>query len=497
MRFGVVIAVLLAVVTPAFAQQEFPPITPEDRIVVVAPHPDDEVLGAGGIMQQACAVGAEVHVVYLTNGDHNQFAFKLYKLRLHLNPTQYLFFGNLREREATAATEILGLSPDQLTFLGFPDYGTMSIWRDYWRAQAPFRSDATLSNAVPYEDAYRFGQSYTPESATADLVELFRRWRPTRVFVTHPADTNPDHRAAANFVRLAVLEISVEQPPPAIDYYIIHFGRWPAPYHYHPDMVLKPPRQLLEDGDWFSVPLTPEQTERKYAAIIKNRTELTTREYYLVSFARANEIFATLGILPVPIIPANEVIDWRKAVHTKVISFGETDSLFRPDMERLFNQELAAMELEETAYVRQGDDLIAQVTLRNRLGKRANVHLRLYGYRQGEDFAVAPKIHINVTPLGSVHVFDGRHRLKERSVTVTSVSNHLIVRLPISLLGSKRPDYLFAATRANLGEVAADDTAWHLFSLSNGPETVHTMPPVTNGAERVPPGPKGPAVSGE
>jgi LmbE family N-acetylglucosaminyl deacetylase len=470
MRCGAAILVLLAAAAaPAYGQKVFPPITSRDRIVVVAPHPDDEVLGAGGIIQQACAVGAEVHVIYLTNGDHNQVAFKLYKLRLHLNPLQYLFFGNLREREAIAATTILGLSREQLTFLGFPDRGT------------PFRSDATHSNAVPYEGAYVFGQPYTPENAVADFVELFRRLRPTRVFVTHPADTNPDHRAAANFVRLAVLEVSADQPPPRIYYYLIHFGRWPVPYHYHPDLELKPPRPLSNDGDWFSSPLTPEQTERKYNAIIKNRTELTTREYYLVSFARANEMFAAIDVLPVPVVPPNAVIDWKKAARTKVIGFGATNLVYQPDLERLLNEEFAAMELEETAYVRQGDDLIAQVTLRNRLGKRANVHLHLYGYRLAEDFEAMPKIQINVTPIGSVHVFDGSRRLKENAVTVTGLGNHLIVRLPLSLLGTKRPDYLFASTRANLGEVAADDTAWHLFSLSNDAETGHTISDKTAG----------------
>jgi LmbE family N-acetylglucosaminyl deacetylase len=476
MRGGAAILLLLAAaVVPAFGQEAFPPITSRDRIVVVAPHPDDEVLGAGGLIQQACAVGAEVHVIYLTNGDHNQVAFKLYKLSLHLTPARYVYFGNLRQHEAGAATAILGLSREQLTFLGFPDRGTMSIWEDYWREPVPFRSDATHSNAVPYKEAHVFGQPYTPENAVSDFVELFRRLRPTRVFVTHPADTNPDHRAAANFVRLAALEVSAEQSPPRIYYYVIHFGRWPVPYHYHPELELKPPRQLLDNGDWFSLPLTPEQTGRKYEAIIKNRTELTTREYYLVSFARANEIFATIDLLPVPVVPADAVIDWKKAVRTKVIGFGATDSVYHPDMERLFNEEFAAMELEETAYLRQGTDLIAQVTLRNRLGKRANVHLHLYGYRQGDNFAAMPKIHINVTPIGSVHVFDGGRQLKEDAVTVTGLGNHLIIRLPLRLLGERKPDYLFAATRANLGEVAADDTAWHLFSLSNGTETGHTI----------------------
>src|SRR5258708_3572481 len=132
MRRGAVILWLMTTaIAPAFGQKVFPPITADDRIVVVAPHPDDEVLGAGGLIQQAHAVGAEVHVIYLTSGDHNQIAFKLYNLRLHLGPKQYIGFGAMRQREATAAPAILGLSRDQLTFLGYPDYRTIKILRDH------------------------------------------------------------------------------------------------------------------------------------------------------------------------------------------------------------------------------------------------------------------------------------------------------------------------------------------------------------------------------
>src|SRR5271168_3886131 len=116
MRRGAVILLLMITAgPPVLAQKTFPPITANDRIIVVAPHPDDEVLGAGGLIQQACAVGAEVHVIYLTSGDHNQIAFKIYKLRLHLSPSQYIAFGELRHREAAAATALLGLTRDQLT----------------------------------------------------------------------------------------------------------------------------------------------------------------------------------------------------------------------------------------------------------------------------------------------------------------------------------------------------------------------------------------------
>ena len=472
MRQAALFALLICVAARASGQKPFPPPAPGDRIIVVAPHPDDEVLGAGGLIQQACATGAAVRIVYLTNGDHNQIAFKLYNLSLHLRPGEYLAFGEMRRREATAAVALLGLSREQLTFLGYPDYGALRMWRDYWGECAPFRSDATQATAVPYRDAFKFGHPYKPENVVADLREVFREFHPTKVFVTHPADTNPDHRAAANFVRLAVLQLGPEQPPLKIYHYVIHFGFWPRPYRYHPELVLEPPHQLLDDGDWLSLPLTPEQVQKKYEAILQNRTELTTSEYSLVSFARANEVFATIDVPAIPVVPADAVINWKKAIRSKVLKFAPAESQYKADTEKKESEQVS-LGLEETAFVRQGDDLIAQATLRNRLGKRANVHLLLYGYKRGEDFAKLPKLQVNITPLGRVHVFDGGKRLKSESVTVLGLENRLIVRVPLRLLGEPAPDFLFTATRANLGEVAPDDTAWHLFSLSNDAGTGH------------------------
>src|SRR5712691_10451751 len=39
------------------------------RLLVIAPHPDDDVLGAGGLMQRVRAGGGSVRVVYLTDGE--------------------------------------------------------------------------------------------------------------------------------------------------------------------------------------------------------------------------------------------------------------------------------------------------------------------------------------------------------------------------------------------------------------------------------------------
>lgn len=40
-----------------------------DRVLVVAPHPDDEVLGAGGLLQALAASGAEVEICAVTDGE--------------------------------------------------------------------------------------------------------------------------------------------------------------------------------------------------------------------------------------------------------------------------------------------------------------------------------------------------------------------------------------------------------------------------------------------
>ena len=41
------------------------------RAVILAPHPDDDVIDAGGLMQRVLATGGEVRVVFVTDGENN------------------------------------------------------------------------------------------------------------------------------------------------------------------------------------------------------------------------------------------------------------------------------------------------------------------------------------------------------------------------------------------------------------------------------------------
>lgn len=87
-------------------------ITGGGTTLLLAPHPDDESLGCGGLIAEACARGRPPVVVVLTDGTMSHpFSASYPAPRLKA----------LREAEARAAVAILGLPPDRLHFLEFPD----------------------------------------------------------------------------------------------------------------------------------------------------------------------------------------------------------------------------------------------------------------------------------------------------------------------------------------------------------------------------------------
>jgi LmbE family N-acetylglucosaminyl deacetylase len=82
------------------------------RVVVVAPHPDDEVLGAGGLLQVLAATGASIEVVAVTDGEgaYGQLA-----------AADSRRLGRTRSDESLAALRRLGLRDASRQRLGHPD----------------------------------------------------------------------------------------------------------------------------------------------------------------------------------------------------------------------------------------------------------------------------------------------------------------------------------------------------------------------------------------
>ena len=75
---------------------------PQDRVLILAPHPDDETLCTGGIIQQALALGLPIHVVFLTYGDNNEWSFVKYRKKLTVGSKAVEGMGLVRHDEAVA-----------------------------------------------------------------------------------------------------------------------------------------------------------------------------------------------------------------------------------------------------------------------------------------------------------------------------------------------------------------------------------------------------------
>src|SRR5688572_25381912 len=122
-RAGVVVGVMLglavACCAPAVDAAETLVVPPNVRLLVVAPHPDDESLGAGGLMQRTLAAGGRVHVLFLTNGDGYPEAVEVATGHREPSASDYRGFGELRRAEALVALERYRVLPLSVTFLGF------------------------------------------------------------------------------------------------------------------------------------------------------------------------------------------------------------------------------------------------------------------------------------------------------------------------------------------------------------------------------------------
>lgn len=207
-----------------------------DRILVVSPHPDDETIGAGGYLEEAVRAGANVEIVIATDGAKRGRA-------------------SVRFRETTLATGRLGVPPQNLVFLKFPD-GRLSAQRDF-----PTR-----------------------------LAEILNKFHPNIVIGTDPKDYHPDHAAVGRAID--GLGKTSGQPFTAY-FFVVHYHRYPQPDAFRPDLVEVPASKIPEH--WEALTLTPEAEEAKKDAVLEYHSQLLPknplRRGLLISFIRRSEIF--------------------------------------------------------------------------------------------------------------------------------------------------------------------------------------------------------------
>jgi LmbE family N-acetylglucosaminyl deacetylase len=260
-----------------------------ERVWILAPHPDDESLGCGGLLAKCAAHNVPVKIVFLTGGDGTRTT----QLALKFNPRfggPYDLLSIARERqiEALSAARELGLADDALEFLGFPDGGMDEIWRRGFSARAPFVSPFTAKMRVPYENARSPRAPFCRQSVLDDLRASLGEFKPTLVLTTPAFDTHRDHSAALHFLSAALQQTSVR---PDLWTFLIHCGIWPVPNGLHPELRLAPPTHLLRRHAWHALELSDSERELKRRALSRHATQMASTPRYLNAFVRENELF--------------------------------------------------------------------------------------------------------------------------------------------------------------------------------------------------------------
>jgi LmbE family N-acetylglucosaminyl deacetylase len=173
----------------------------DHRYAMIAPHPDDETLGCGGLITTACSLGAAVDVIYLTDGsaalpNHPKMA-----------PSQLLV---VRAAEARAALGVLGVTPGHAHFLGAPD--------------------GRLAHLAAAEQ----------ENFVSTLSGLLTRLRPDHLLVPWRHDGSSEHEAA---FALTVAALRSAVPAPRLLEYPV-WAWWSPRYLARFAMTTAPIRRL-------------------------------------------------------------------------------------------------------------------------------------------------------------------------------------------------------------------------------------------------------------
>lgn len=136
------------------------------RILVIAPHPDDEALGCGGLIACLAEAGRRFNVVFVTDGGASHSGSQAWsRERLMVQ----------RETEAAQALEILGIGDCDRSFLRLPDAAMPAL-------------------ASPERRA-----------ALAAMHEIVRSFVPDLVLLPWRRDPHCDHRDAWTLIQEAFL----------------------------------------------------------------------------------------------------------------------------------------------------------------------------------------------------------------------------------------------------------------------------------------------------
>lgn len=167
------------------------------RLLVVAAHPDDEVLGCGGTVLKAIKHGAQVGIMFLGEGISARFPVGQYDRPEFYEQTES------RKKEARNALKMLGV-------------------KTAWFGE----------RLCVQFDTYPF------ISLTKDIEEKIREFRPNMVFTHNPSEVNIDHRITYEAVEVASRPVSRCFPKEIYAFEVACSGNWKFDPHFKPNVFV-------------------------------------------------------------------------------------------------------------------------------------------------------------------------------------------------------------------------------------------------------------------
>jgi len=264
--------------------------------MVVSPHPDDETLAAGGLIQRVLKLGGSVKVVFMTSGDGFPEGVAKENRIGRPNAQDYRNYGKLRKREARQALRVLGIQKQDVVFLNFPDGGLRNLLQKYWFDRKPyFRSPFTLEDRPQVIDSLLPDIEFNGVDVKREIEKLLLDFHPSLIAVADPRDRHPDHCSTYFFLSksLEAYRKNYSTLDPKIVTFLIHFRQWPMGSGAGTGALLNPPDGSSEEAAWISLALSDEESANKRKSLMEYESQMLVMGRYLMSFARANELFLT------------------------------------------------------------------------------------------------------------------------------------------------------------------------------------------------------------
>ncbi|MCS7201089.1 MAG: PIG-L family deacetylase [Patescibacteria group bacterium] len=265
--------------------------TADDRILVIVAHPDDETIAMGGYLAKAMVNGAKVKVVFITNGEGNLYYAYLREKNI-FNKDRFVIEETVRISEAIDALTSLGLSRENIIFIGFPHRYLKRLFLKH--RDSKFISPLTHQDHPLVENEYNKNSDYTASNLENIIKKIIVDYQPTKIFTHSAFDKHNDHYAVNQIVRDVLRDINFNSE----NFYsfLIHYNNFSKPWYLNKNSQLLPPDELV-DKEWLLFALNTYLMKAKEEALLNYESQLKSPylNLFLRSFIRKNELFLIEG----------------------------------------------------------------------------------------------------------------------------------------------------------------------------------------------------------